>query len=104
MTLGGGERHTRVPAELLDLPHRPADDFPVDPFVAPDARERSLRAAQERGDAWLDGAVSKSARGFTVALVLHAPRGRHGARKGRGDRRTTRFIGAQTTSTRRSHP
>jgi serine/threonine protein kinase len=77
---GALDERTRVPAELLDLPRRPADDFPADPFGSPGARERSLRAARERADAYLDGAVEKSADGFALALRLHARDGREIAR------------------------
>src|SRR5262249_29245431 len=49
--LGGLPSHPRPPAELLDMPVQPADDFPRDPFADPGTVERSHGAARQRADA-----------------------------------------------------
>ena len=46
--LGGLHAHTLVPAELLNLPSEPTDDFPDAPYPDPIARERSIEAARSR--------------------------------------------------------
>ncbi len=69
--LGGRVERTLVPAELLDLPRGPASAFPVDPYGPPGARERSVDAARQRAQAYLDGEVTWSSAGFAVALSLH---------------------------------
>jgi eukaryotic-like serine/threonine-protein kinase len=69
--LGGRVERTLVPAELLDLPRGPAAAFPDDPYGPPGARERSVDAARQRAQAYLDGEVTWSAAGFAVALSLH---------------------------------
>jgi eukaryotic-like serine/threonine-protein kinase len=73
--LGGSPQRTLVPAELLDLPRQPTDSFPADPYAAPDARNRSITAAQARAAAYIDGTVTKSASEFHVALAMHKPDG-----------------------------
>jgi serine/threonine protein kinase len=73
--LGGRTDRTRIPAELLDLPKHPVDDYPLDPFAAPDARARSIAAAKARASAYLDGSVRRDAVGFRVELVLRRPDG-----------------------------
>ena len=69
--LGGRPERTLVPAELLDLPASPTDSFPQDPYGPPGARARSVTAAQQRAQAYLDGEVTRTSGGFTVALSLH---------------------------------
>jgi len=86
----GGPARVRVPAELLGVPRVPGEDFPVDPFGAPDARDRMLRAASA-ADAWLDGTVDRLPDGFRVALVLRA---RGGSEVGRGDGAGTTLLQA----------
>jgi predicted Ser/Thr protein kinase len=61
-----------VPAQLLVLPELPVDDFPLHPYAAEDARERSLAAAA-KSPLVLDGEVSVSKGGFAVALRLGPP-------------------------------
>ncbi|HEU4734470.1 MAG TPA: protein kinase, partial [Kofleriaceae bacterium] len=73
--LGGLTDRTLVPAELLDLPPGPSETFPPDPYVAPDARDRTRAAARLRAAAYLDGDVTWTHAGFTVALSLHRPDG-----------------------------
>ncbi|HMG20077.1 MAG TPA: hypothetical protein VK607_02125, partial [Kofleriaceae bacterium] len=80
--LGGRPERTLVPAELLGLPRRPVDGFPADPYATADARPRSLDAARRRATAYLDGAVTRHALGFRVALVLRAA---DGGELGRGE-------------------
>jgi eukaryotic-like serine/threonine-protein kinase len=85
--LGGRVERTLAPAELLGLPPEPADSFPADPYGEPDARDRSLTAARQRAQAYLDGEVSWSSAGFEVALSLHRPGGdviERGSGQGRG--------------------
>jgi hypothetical protein len=82
--LGGRAARTLEPAELLALPRLPGDSFPVDPYGAAGARERSLTAAGARATATLDGAVRRTHAAFEVDLALHARDGRlladgHGA-------------------------
>jgi len=83
--LGGRVARTLAPAELLGLGSAPSDDDPRDPFVAPDARLRSLEAARARAGAWLDGRVEASGDGFTVTMALHTQRG--ASQPARGDGR-----------------
>lgn len=69
--LGGDPARTRAPAELLHLPAVAGDDFPPDPFVAPDARERTLASAGEL-DGWIDGSIRLTDGRASVRLRLHA--------------------------------
>ena len=78
--LGGSPSRTLLPAELLDLPAQITDDFPIDPYGAPDARGKTSDAAQRRSDAYLDGKVTRLANGFRVEFALKAPDGREIAR------------------------
>jgi tRNA A-37 threonylcarbamoyl transferase component Bud32 len=75
LMLGGSSSRTLVPAELLDLPFSPVDDFPDDAFGGPDARDRSLAAAKARSAAYIDGHVTKLATGFRVLLSIHRAEG-----------------------------
>lgn len=69
--LGGEPSRAREPAELLDLPRLAVDGFPVDPYIAPDVRERSLAAAGDL-EGWVDGVVTRTARGrFEIELRLY---------------------------------
>ena len=73
------------PADLLELPRQPTKDFPPDPYVASDARAKSIEAAKKRAQAYLDGSVRKEAKGFAVALKLRSPDGAEiGAASGDG--------------------
>ncbi len=74
--LGGRPERTLVPAELLELPRRLVDDFPADPYAAPDARERSLRAARRDAAAYIGGTVVQQPQGFEITLELHAGDGK----------------------------
>jgi len=69
---GGSLDRVVVPAELLDLPRQPTDDFPRDPYGAAGARDRAVDAARKRAAMWLDGSVEKTAGGFKVALTLRS--------------------------------
>ena len=69
---GGSLDRVVVPAELLDLPRQPTDDFPRDPYGAAGARDRAVSAAHNRAAMWLDGTVEKTAGGFKVALTLRS--------------------------------
>ncbi|HEX8791479.1 MAG TPA: protein kinase, partial [Polyangiaceae bacterium] len=69
---GGNLDRVVVPAELLDLPRQPTDDFPRDPYGAAGARDRAVAAAKKRATMWLDGTVEKTAGGFKVALTLRS--------------------------------
>jgi eukaryotic-like serine/threonine-protein kinase len=85
--LGGRPERTLAPAELLDLPRGPADQFPADPYGARDARDRALAAARQRAQAYLDGEVAVSSAGFAVSLALRRPDGSelaHATGRGRG--------------------
>ncbi len=68
--LGGLPSRTLLPAELLDLPAQITDDFPIDPYGAPAARATTEAAARDRGDAYLDGKVTRLGARFRVELVL----------------------------------
>jgi eukaryotic-like serine/threonine-protein kinase len=68
--LSGQEGVALGPATLLDLPRIPTESFPEDPYGDPDARERSVKAARDRADAWFDGAVTRKSSSFEVELVL----------------------------------
>ncbi len=75
--LGGGPiPRTLWPADLLDLPRRPSEDAPRDPYQADDARPRAIAAARARAQAWLDGSVHKLPRGIEVDLILRDARAR----------------------------
>ena len=89
--LGGEPARTLIPAELLELPGEPRDDFPADPFTAADARDRTLVAARRRGAAYLDGRVERSGRELHVALIL---RRADGGELARGDGRGPGLHGA----------
>jgi hypothetical protein len=85
--LGGRPERTLVPAELLDLPRGSVDGIPADLYDDPGQRERSIAAARSRAQAYLDGAVTWSPRGFHVAISLHRPDGTeisHSEGDGRG--------------------
>lgn len=69
--LGGDPARTRGPAELLELPRVAGEDFPADPYAAPDARERSLAGAHAL-DAWIDGTIELVDGRASVVLRLHA--------------------------------
>jgi hypothetical protein len=68
--LGGAEERTIVAAELLELPVLPGDDYPHDPYGAPDARARSLEAARRRGAAYLDGTIERVRGRFRLEVRL----------------------------------
>jgi serine/threonine protein kinase len=72
---GGRTSRTLIPAELLDLPRAPAEDYPKDPYAAPRARDQSIAAARARAAAWIDGRVEITPRGFSLSLVLRRPDG-----------------------------
>jgi hypothetical protein len=72
VALGGRSARGLLPASLLDLPHAPTTDFPRDPFDAAGVRARTLQTAKERGDAILDGRVSKLGSRLRVELILRA--------------------------------
>jgi hypothetical protein len=74
--LGGQDARTRIPAELLELPHAPRDDFPADPFCEETARARQIEVARRTAAAWLDGDVERSAEAFQVRLKLRDGGGR----------------------------
>jgi hypothetical protein len=85
LVLGGRTERTLVPAELLDLPRGPTDAFPADPYGRAGARDRSLAAAAQRAQAYLDGDVGAGPDGFTVTLSLRrADRGEIDRAVGRG--------------------
>jgi len=75
IVLGGAVAHTVSPAELLDLPPRPSEQIPEDPFAGRDARDRSLRAARERGVVRAEGLVARETGGFRVEITLRRPDG-----------------------------
>ncbi len=84
--LGGMHRHVRFPADLLDLPHLPAQGFPEDPYEAGDARDRALAEARRRGLPYADGSVEATDAGFEARVSLHAAGGRLlGEASGKGD-------------------
>ncbi len=72
VALGGRSARVLLPASLLDLPHAPTTDFPRDPFDAPSSRARTLQTAKARGDAVLDGKVTKLGSRLRVELTLRA--------------------------------
>ncbi len=74
--LGGQDARTRIPAELLELPRAPRDDFPADPFCEETARARQVEVARRTAAAWLDGDVERSAEAFQVRLKLRDGGGR----------------------------
>jgi len=85
--LGGRPERTLVPAELLELPRGPADAFPDDPYGKLDAVEKSVTAARQRAQAYLDGEVIWSRAGFAVTLSLRRADGseiKSSAGRGRG--------------------
>jgi predicted Ser/Thr protein kinase len=72
--LGGAKERTRWPAELLELPGVPSDDFPVDPYGEPEARARSLQRSAG-SSALLDGSIARTREGFSAVARLVAPDG-----------------------------
>lgn len=78
--LGGGSARTQLPAELLDLPRTPVDDFPLDPYGPAEARGRAVAAAKTRASAWFDGEVTRRPDGLSVTLVLRSADDRELAR------------------------
>jgi eukaryotic-like serine/threonine-protein kinase len=77
---GGRTERTLVPAELLDLPREPSEQFPFDPYGAEGARARALAAAHARAAAYLDGHIEFRSRSFAVELVLRDRQDRELAR------------------------
>lgn len=78
--LGGRIARTRTAAELLDFPAIPPSDFSLTPYDPPEVRDRSLAAARQRTDAWVDGHIRyEVGEGFTVQVELWA---RHGVVSG----------------------
>jgi serine/threonine protein kinase len=68
--LGGSYSHSKIPAELLQLPTRPVDDErTADPYGAQQSRSRTLAAAQAF-DRVLDGAVTVTDGQVHVRLSL----------------------------------
>ncbi len=86
--LAGLSRRTRIPAELLGLSPTPSMEAPLDPFGAPDARERTLQAAKQRASAYVDGRVVRTPGGYEVSLrVIESASGSSSATfEGRGVR------------------
>ncbi|MFT3772397.1 MAG: serine/threonine-protein kinase [Minicystis sp.] len=78
--LGGRTTRTLVPAELLGLPVEPSGQLAEDPYAGPDARARSVEAAQKRSSAYIDGRVVKDTSGFRVEIALRSPAGAELAR------------------------
>jgi eukaryotic-like serine/threonine-protein kinase len=74
--LGGRTDRILVPADLLNLPPKPVDDFPRDPFDDPTARDRAVAVAKAQSDVWLDGIAERKAGGIRVDLVLRSKDGR----------------------------
>ena len=72
----GGTHAVLPPAELLGLPHGPTDTFPAYPYGAIGAHDRSVEAARQRAQAYLDGDVRMSSGRFAVILTLRTPDGR----------------------------
>ena len=66
--LGDASVRTLLPVELLGL--QGLIDPDADPFVAPEARARSVDAARRLGHAYLDGQVSLVGTRFRVQLTL----------------------------------
>jgi tRNA A-37 threonylcarbamoyl transferase component Bud32 len=73
--IGGRGDRILPPAALLDVPRQPADGF-VDPYVAADARQRSLDAARARAPAYVDGVVTLEHDAWTVDVAVRTPDGR----------------------------
>src|SRR5262249_54738292 len=71
VVLGGDPVRTLVPAELLNLPPQPTDDFPQDPYAALDARARALTAARQHAAAYIDGQVVRESSGFRISISLN---------------------------------
>jgi eukaryotic-like serine/threonine-protein kinase len=80
LLLGGRTERALVPADLLELSVENVDEFPDDPYAAPDARARSIAAAKRRAQAYVDGEVARSSAGFAVNLALHRADGAQIAR------------------------
>jgi hypothetical protein len=79
--LGGRDERVLVPAQLLGLPTQPIGALP-DPYATPEARTRTLESARARGDAYLDGVVTREGEGWSAALAL---RGKDGTEIARGE-------------------
>jgi len=74
--LGGRSSRTLIPAELLKgVPREPADGAPLDPFGAAGAPEQTKQAAKERGDAVIEGTVTKPSGDYLVKIVVRAKDG-----------------------------
>lgn len=83
--LGGDVARTRTPPELLELEPIADDDFPRDPYVEDDARERSMEVARAL-DAFVTGSVRRGGDGrFEVTLSLETPDGTLATADGSGD-------------------
>jgi serine/threonine protein kinase len=80
LLLGGRTERALIPAELLELSVERVDEVPDDPYAAPDARARSIAAAQRRAQAYVDGEVARSSAGFAVSLALRRADGTQLAR------------------------
>ncbi len=68
-TLLGEPERTRSPAQLLDLPVGPVDDFPAHPYAAKLVRARTLSAAREH-TAWMEGTLVVGQQSFHAVVQL----------------------------------
>jgi serine/threonine-protein kinase len=70
--MGGHSARIMIPAELLDLPRVPVDNFPLEVFESAKARATQVASAKARGSVWLDGEIARDRDMFHVVLVLRA--------------------------------
>src|SRR5262249_21225270 len=70
--MGGHSARTMIPAELLDLPRIPVDNFPIEAFEPVTARDTQIANAKVHAAAWLDGEIARARDHVHVVLVLRA--------------------------------
>lgn len=92
--LDGRTERTRSPADLLELPTTPGDGAAPDVFVAPDARERTERAAARTASAVVRGTLRRSGGTLEARLELERAGRRVGHVEARG---TVREIAVAAT-------
>jgi hypothetical protein len=83
ITHGGLDARTIVPAQLLDIGRELTQATPVGIYDA-EARQKSIVAAKQRADRWLDGKIDQQGAGFTVTIVLRADAREIARGEGRG--------------------
>ena len=74
--LGGFDHHVRYPGTLLGMPAVSTSLGELDPWAAPDVRERSLAAARREAAPWVDGRIEARGEELTLTVTVRSAEGR----------------------------